>query len=205
MYLAKSVIYVHSVNFSHLACQKMDTCMVLSSWSTTSLEDVTTAVPGGNGLRWFQIQSYYGSESLVKRAEAAGYKALVVTVDNPSIKAGNLVEKKHLTFPSHLTMGNFCIDEAVQSSLGIEEACSQYFSPEATWSFVDWLRSITSLPIVLKGILRADDAREALNHDIQGILVSNHGGRQLDTVPATVSCHRFNNYVTAKVDYPLFL
>ena len=173
--------------------------MVLSSWSTTSLEDVTTAVPGGNGLRWFQMQSYYGSEPLVKRAEAAGFKAIVVTLDNPVLRAGEIVENRDFTFPTHLKLGNF------STALYSIEACSQYFSPEATWSFVDWLRSITSLPIVLKGILRADDAREALNHNIQGILVSNHGGRQLDTVPATVSCHRFNNYVTAKVDYPLFL
>ncbi len=168
--------------------------MVLSSWSTTSLEDVTTAVPGGDGLRWFQIQSHYGSESLVKRAEAADYKALVVTVDHPVSQAEGPVEKRHpSTLPSHLTMGNFC-----------NERTGQYFSPEATWSFVDWLRSITSLPIVLKGILRADDAREALNHDIQGILVSNHGGRRLDTVPATVSCKFYRQFAPAACFFSSF-
>ena len=55
------------------------------------------------------------------------------------------------------------------------------------WEWIDWLRSVTTLPIVLKGIMRADDAIEALKHDIQAIIVSNHGGRTLDGVPATVS------------------
>ncbi len=186
--------------------------MTLSSWSTTNIEDV--AVANEAGLLWFQLYMYKDTEltrQLVKRAEAAGYRAIVVTVDTPELGRRLADVKYSFALPSHLSMGNFAND-TVQATTGTSSGQSglgQYvkelISPAVTWASIDWLRSITSLPIVLKGILRADDAKEALNHDIQGILVSNHGGRQLDTVPATVSCHRFNNYVTAKVDYPFFL
>ena len=84
-------------------------------------------------------------------------------------------------------MANFDVDTTQQTLSGITPALVTYYSPDATWTFIDWVRSITSLPIVLKGILRPDDAREALKHDIQGIIVSNHGGRRLDTLPASVS------------------
>ena len=60
-------------------------------------------------------------------------------------------------------------------------------NPSLTWEAIDWLREVTKLPIVLKGILTAEDAEEAVRHNVQGIIVSNHGGRWLDGVPATVS------------------
>lgn len=152
--------------------------MILSSWSNVSLEEVSAT--GGNGLRWLQI-SLMGLSStmeIVKRAEMAGYEALVVTVDSPVRYLKKIDIKNGFTFPSHLSVANFASSSDPWSS-GV--------SMKISWEYVDWLRSITSLPIVLKGILRADDAKEALKHDVQAILISNHGARQLDTVCATVS------------------
>ena len=176
-----------------IACQRMGTCMTLSSWSTTSLEEVSKAT-NGDGLKWLQLYICNDLEltkQLVKRAEAAGYKALVLTVDTPEIGSRLANKKNNFSLPSHLSMGHFT-SETAQSffktgSVDLEQYVKTLINPRVTWESVDWLRSITSLPIVLKGILRPDDAREALKHDIQGILVSNHGGRQLDSVPATVS------------------
>ncbi len=175
------------------ACQRIGTCMTLSSWSTTSVEDV--AIANGEGLHWFQLYIYKDLEltrQLVKRAEAAGYKAIAVTVDTPVLGSRLADVRYDFTLPSHLLMGNFNYGTS-QSTMststhgsGLGQYVKKLVSPSITWESIDWLRSITSLPIILKGILRPDDAREALKHDIQGIMVSNHGGRQLDTVPATV-------------------
>ena len=168
--------------------------MTLSSWSTTGIEDVADA--NRDGLCWFQLYIYNDLEltrQLVRRAEAAGYKAIAVTVDTP-VLGTRLADVRHnFSLPSHLSMGNFNLGMS-QSSMGtgstagsgLGQYVQKLVSPRITWESIDWLRSVTSLPIVLKGILRPDEAREALKHDIQGIMVSNHGGRQLDTVPATV-------------------
>ena len=168
--------------------------MILSSWSTRSLEEVAKA-SGSEGLRWFQLYIYNDKEltlQLVKRAEAAGYRALALTVDTPELGRRLNDVRHNFTLPPHLRLANFSA-ELAQASLGSEQSGSALFhytrsliNSGLTWKSVDWLRSVTNLPIVLKGILTAEDAREALRHGIQGILVSNHGARQLDGVPATV-------------------
>ena len=168
--------------------------MVLSSWSTTSLEEVAEA-GGRGGLRWFQLYIYNDKQltlQLVKRAEAAGYRALVLTVDTPELGRRLNDVRHNFTLPPHLRLANFSA-ELAQGSLSHKPSGSALFhytknliSSTLTWESVDWLRNITKLPIVLKGILTAEDTREALKHDIQAILVSNHGARQLDGVPATV-------------------
>ena len=160
--------------------------MILSTWSTDALEDVSTA--SGDGLRWFQIQVLTDLEvtkQLVTRAETAGYKALVVTVDQPTMGIQNAERRNSFDLPSHLSLGNFPI---LKSNSTAKKFVQSLLNPSTTWKSIDWLRSITMLPIVLKGILRPEDAREALKHNIQGILVSNHGGRYSDSIPATVSC-----------------
>ena len=165
--------------------------MTLSSWSTTGLEDV--GVANGNGLRWYQVEIYKDAEiteQLVKRAETAGYKAIVVTIDIPVAGIKWSDHRYQFTLPDHLTLPHFKhFSNDISNSDSrpyFEQLTARLVNPKTTWESLDWLRSVTSLPIVLKGILRADDAREALKHDIQGIVVSNHGARQLDTVPATV-------------------
>ena len=169
--------------------------MTLSTWSTTSIE--TVAAANGDGLRWFQLYIYRDKAltyQLVKRAEQSGYKALVLTVDTPELGKRQEDVRHNFNIPPHLGMANF--KGLVQSSMPSKETVAgsgllnytkALISPSVTWESVDWLRSVTSLPIVLKGILTREDAMIALQHNIQGILVSNHGARQLDGVQATVS------------------
>ena len=171
--------------------------MVLSSWSTTSIEEVAEA--SGSGLRWFQLYVYRDrqlTKELVLRAERAGYKALVITVDTP-IVGRRLADSRHrFNLPQHLSLANFSSGQA-QSSLvtkehdsGLHQYTSAMIDPSLNWNTIDWLRGITKLPIILKGILTAEDTEEAIKHNMQGILVSNHGARQLDGVPATVSINQ---------------
>ncbi|KFV14047.1 Hydroxyacid oxidase 1, partial [Pterocles gutturalis] len=163
------------------ACHAMGTGMMLSSWATSSIEEVAEAAPAG--LRWLQLYVYKDREvtkSLVKRAEKAGYKGIFVTVDTPFL--GRRIDdvRNKFQLPPHLRFQNdtrtlFCCRvgaEAIDASLN--------------WEDIRWLRELTSLPIVVKGILRADDAKEAVKIGVNGILVSNHGARQLDGVPATI-------------------
>ncbi len=162
--------------------------MTLSSWATVSIEDV--AIANGNGLRWLHIsfmKNLDQTAEIVKRGEEANYKALVLTVDTPVRYRKKVDVRNGFSLPSHLSVSNF--DQSKPSSIrssDAEQIVTHLVSAKVSWEAIDWLRSITSLPIILKGILRPDDAREALKHDIQGIIVSNHGGRKLDTVPATV-------------------
>ena len=161
------------------AAETMDTCMMLSVWTNTSLEDVAEAT--GTGLRWFQINIFKNREqtkSLVLRAEKAGYKAIVVTVDQQTVgkRTSAYIPPPHITFPN-LDITNTLMVEDVE----------EMFDPSITWKDIEWIKGLTSLPVVVKGILTAEDAREAVRHDVQGIIVSNHGGRQLDGVLSTVS------------------
>ena len=123
--------------------------MTLCAYSTISLEDVSV----NEGLKWFQLQTYKGSEKLVRRAEAAGYKAIVLTVDQPTLSTKLADIRTNFNLPAHLKMANFDVDTTQSGTTFV----AQYHSPDATWTFIDWIRSITSLPIVLKGILRPDD------------------------------------------------
>jgi isopentenyl diphosphate isomerase/L-lactate dehydrogenase-like FMN-dependent dehydrogenase len=142
------------------------TLMVVSSSATRSLEDVTRAAPGP---LWFQlyIRRLRHAEALVVRAQAAGYRALVLTVDTPRL--GNRERDIRNNFEGFPTP-NYDSD-------GKEEP---FMGDTLTWDILDWLRSLTSLPILLKGILTAEDALLAVERGVAGIIVSNHGGRQLD-------------------------
>src|SRR5260370_7517309 len=113
---------------------------------------------------------------MVRRAEAAGYRAIVLTVDLPVV--GNRERSKRHAVPippPPLVEANF---------VGVEEEDQEQVP--VTWETVDWLRSITSLPVLIKGILTAEDAVLALEHGVSGIIVSNHGGPQLNGVLPTI-------------------
>ena len=165
---------------------------MLSTGSTNSIEDVAQA--SGSGLRWFQLNAVKDGDetrSFVSRAERAGYKALVVTVDTPTGGRRIANARNRFDVPSHLSLANF--HDTRHQSAGLEKSSEVFqsitglFDPSLTWECIDWLRGITKLPIILKGILTAEDAEEAVRHSVQGIIVSNHGGRQLDGVLASVS------------------
>jgi (S)-2-hydroxy-acid oxidase len=173
------------------ASAKLKTCMILSSWSTTSMEEVASA--NGSNLRWFQLYIYNDKGltlDLVKRAEKAGYKALAVTVDTPELGNRYSNERYQFSLPPHLGLGNFkkgtSHNTMTASGSFLHEYTKKLIDASLTWKSIDWLHLNTSLPIIVKGVLRGEDAKEALKHGVKGILVSNHGARQLDGVPATI-------------------
>ena len=154
--------------------------MVLGSFSTTSIEEAAEA--SGCGLRWLQLNIFKDRDltrSLVARAERAGYKAIVVTVDQPVI--GQTLYQCNIP-PPDLSFPNLGLRGPVD-----KRHVQEMLDPSLTWGDVDWVRGLTRLPVVVKGILRAEDAVEAVRHGVEGIIVSNHGGRQLDGALASVS------------------
>ena len=164
------------------------TIMVLSTMSTVPMEEVATAA---EGRRWFQLYVYPErgiTKRLVQRAEAAGYSALCLTVDVPYLGRRERDFYNQLQFPPGIVPANFLdmieVSEFHATDSALAAQAASLISPAITWDDVDWLRSITSMPVLLKGVLAAADAEIALDHGVAGIIVSNHGGRQLDGVPA---------------------
>ena len=168
------------------------TVMVISTLATRSIEEVARAA---TGPLWFQLYVYRDrgvSETLVRRAEAAGCKALVLTVDAPRLGTRERDVRNGFGLPPHLSMANFVDDayagvherEPGGSALAVHAAA--LFDMSLTWEGLEWLRGVTRLPVLVKGILTAEDAELAVAHGADGIIVSNHGGRQLDGVPATI-------------------
>ncbi|RZF48782.1 hypothetical protein LSTR_LSTR008131 [Laodelphax striatellus] len=168
------------------------TIYVLSTLATSSLEEVATAAP--DTIRWFQLYIYKDRKltaELVKRAEKTGWKALVLTVDAPVFGVRYADARNKFKLPSHLRLANFeglladKITTAKEMS-GLNEYVNDLFDDTINWKDVSWLKSITKLPLVLKGVLTPEDAVIAADLGIEAIVVSNHGARQLDTCPASI-------------------
>lgn len=165
------------------------TIMILSTVATVSLEEAAQAP----GPKWFQLYVYKDREitrSLVQRAEAAGYKALCLTVDVPII--GNRERDIRNSFSLPFPMANFADTELQKMPSGVQGSglgayIASKWDPALTWKDISWLASITRLPLVVKGILTAEDARLAMEQGAAGIIVSNHGGRQLDSAPSGIA------------------
>lgn len=159
--------------------------MMVSSMSNRSLEDIASSSMNEN--LWLQIYIFKNralSEELIHRAEKAGYKAIIVSVGTPVTGKRDRDDRNQFSLPAELSTGNF------NSSLGnegIHQFTSHEFDPSLTWQDIEWVKSITSLPIILKGILNPIDAQNACQLGVSGIVVSNHGGRQLDTSEATIT------------------
>lgn len=174
------------------AAQQAGTIMTLSTLSNFSIEDVSAAA---GGAKWFQLYIYKDRSitiELVERAERAGYKALVLTVDSPLLGRREKDVRNRFKLSDEFKLGNLAgrsidnLPNAVGDS-GLAHYISTLYDTTLSWTHVEWLRSITKLPIILKGILRPDDAVKAAEHGAAGIVVSNHGGRQLDSAPATIT------------------
>jgi isopentenyl diphosphate isomerase/L-lactate dehydrogenase-like FMN-dependent dehydrogenase len=148
------------------AAGRAGTVMVASSSSTRSLEDIARET---SGPLWFQlyVSNRKKSEELVSRATLAGYRAIVLTVDSPRWGRKEQTIRSGFHPP---VKANFTDNDVAEEDVSL------------TWESLAWLRSLTSLPIILKGILTAEDAAIAVQHGVNGIIVSNHGGRQLDSV-----------------------
>ena len=158
------------------AAGRADTLMIAGTTSTRSLEEIAQAA---SGPLWFQLYVYPSlqyAEKLVHRAESAGYRAIVLTVDLPTLGNREKDRRNNVEIPPPpFIEANF---------IGLEKEGQEWVT--LTWESLSWLRSITSLPILLKGILTEEDALLAIDHGIDGIIVSNHGGRQLDTALASI-------------------
>jgi 4-hydroxymandelate oxidase len=154
---------------------------VASTMSSLTLEEIAAA----GGTRWFQLYVQRDralTRSLVERATAAGYQALVVTVDTPVLGA----RERDLRLGDEAPMWVYAnLGESSSRGLGIT-AAARLIDPAITWADIDWLRGMTTLPLVLKGIVTGEDAGLAVEHGAAAVWVSNHGGRQLDRVPATI-------------------
>ncbi|XP_055907270.1 2-Hydroxyacid oxidase 1-like [Eupeodes corollae] len=165
---------------------------ILSTLSTTSIEELAKGAP--NTDKWFQLYVYKDrslTESLVRRAEKANFKALVLTIDAPLFGQRRSDIRNKFGLPPHLQLGNFSEAETqdVKSSgkgSGINEYVMSQFDPELTWKDVEWLVKISKLPVIVKGVLTHEDAVLAREFGCKGIIVSNHGARQLDSVPASI-------------------
>lgn len=166
------------------------TVMMLSTLSTTAVEDVVAVA---TGPVWFQLYVYRdrgASEALVRRVEAAGCTALVLTVDAPRLGRRERDERNGFHLPTGILAANLTADlqplEAHPDGSSLSAHFQDLLDPGLTWRDLEWLRGLTDLPVIVKGVLRADDARLAVDHGASAVAVSNHGGRQLDTAVATL-------------------
>lgn len=145
---------------------------VISSYTTTPLEEISKAA---SHSLWFQLyvrDDRAFTKDIVQKAEAQGCQALCITVDTPVVGVRNRQERV-----------NFALPDGVHSPYMV--AVGPQKKP-LTWKDIEWLQSFATIPVLLKGILNPDDAEKAIQSGVSGIVVSNHGGRNLDTVPATI-------------------
>jgi isopentenyl diphosphate isomerase/L-lactate dehydrogenase-like FMN-dependent dehydrogenase len=159
------------------AAGRAGVAMVVSGLSNRPIEEVAAAASGPLWLQFYLFPERERSLALVRRAEAAGCRAIVLTVDSPrfGFKDRSVRSEDDFDWPEN---GNLA---------GLPPATLPWSrGAPATWADVDWLRGVTALPIVLKGILTAEDAAIAVARGVEGIVVSNHGGRQLDSVTASL-------------------
>jgi 4-hydroxymandelate oxidase len=170
------------------AAARAGTAMVLSTLSTTDVEEVAAQ----GAPVWFQLYVYRDrgiTAALVERAAAAGCRAIVLTADASILGTRERDVRNRFHLPAGITIRNAAppgyATIAAGDGSGLAKWVSEALDPGVTWKDVEWLRSVTTLPILLKGVVRADDAARAADCGAAGIVVSNHGGRQLDGSPAT--------------------
>lgn len=186
--------------------------LVLSSQASTPLETVAAAVLNEpvRGPLWFQLYFQHDrgfTRDLVLRAEQAGYEALVVTVDAPSSGARDRERRAGFRLPPGVSAVNLAGLPA-QAPIALAPHQSRMFdgllSTAPSWEDIEWLRGVSRLPVVLKGIMHPEDAKLAVEVGAAAVIVSNHGGRTLDTMPATAHVlPRVRAAVGA--DYPLLV
>jgi 4-hydroxymandelate oxidase len=165
--------------------------MILSTLSNTPVEEVVSAA---SGPVWFQLYVYRdrkATEGLARRAEAAGCRALVLTVDAPLLGRRERDVRNRFHLPPGLSVANLLPEgygglPPAAADSGLAAYVSSLIDPSLSWRDIAWLRSLTDLPLVIKGIVRPDDALRAAEAGAAAVVVSNHGGRQLDTAPATI-------------------
>ncbi len=179
------------------AASRAGSITTLSTFSVTPIEDVVAAAVGPV---WFQLYVYKdrsASEALVRRVEAAGCTALELTADAPILGRRERDVRNKFSLPEGLWAPNLTADGTLPlpDSPGgggspFAAAFDTLVDPNLTWDDISWLTSVSKLPVLVKGIVRADDARRAIDAGAAGVIVSNHGGRQFDTAPAAIDALR---------------
>jgi 4-hydroxymandelate oxidase len=173
------------------ACANSGTIMVVSSLSTTLVERIREST---EGELWFQLyinKDRQFTRDLVNRVENLGYRALMVTVDTPEWGRRERDVRNGFHLPEglsaiNLVPSNECGVEIGQSGSGMGQAFTWMLDASVTWKDLEWLCSLTKLPVLVKGVCRSDDAVKCMDHGAAGIVVSNHGARQMDGAPATI-------------------
>lgn len=165
--------------------------MIVSTMANTSLEDVAASSPAP---KWFQVYIYEDrsiTEDMVRRARDAGYEALVLTVDTPMVGFRERDVRNGFAMPEGLSFANF-VPYGLED-MGVRGHGSQLaryiqsqFEVDLTWDDVRWLADVAGLPVWVKGVVHPEDAAQAAGAGAAGIIVSNHGGRQLDTSIAPI-------------------
>ncbi len=163
-----------------------------SFFASQPLEAIAEVGPEARWLQLYWLRDRATLGSVVDRATAAGYRALVLTVDAPVIAARRRDQRNSLALGPEIRLANLdaVSTEATRRSQPGRSAVAQHakaaFDPSITWADLAWLRERTPLPVVLKGILTAEDALLAVEHGVDAVVVSNHGGRQLDNAVASL-------------------
>jgi isopentenyl diphosphate isomerase/L-lactate dehydrogenase-like FMN-dependent dehydrogenase len=188
----QSIVHAEAELAAGRAAAARGLAMILSTASSHSMEDVAEAM--GEAARWYQL--YWPKDrdlaaSFVSRAADAGYTALVVTLDTWMLGwRPRDLQNAYLPFLQGEGVANYFSDPVFRGKLertpeedpgaAIGQWAMQFSNPTVTWADLEWLREQTALPILLKGIVHDDDARRALDAGVDGLIVSNHGGRQVD-------------------------
>ena len=169
------------------AARGAGTMMITSTTATTGLNEVISSAPGP---MWFQLYLYQDrgkSRALIEEAVRSGYTGVVLTVDAPLLGRRERDIRSGFTLPTGLTIANAAIagmeivPEASDHASGLMLHFRSLHDAALTPKDIAWVSEVSGLPVVVKGIVRGDDAQRAVDHGAAGIVVSNHGGRQLDT------------------------
>lgn len=171
------------------ALGSLDALFILSTLSNKPMEEVVAASPAPVFFQLYVYKDRGVTRELVQRAEAAGARALVITVDLPVHGGRERDLRNRFTLPQGLTLAN--VQGESRSSLGdggLVDYVGAQLDPTFSWKDLAWLQQQTRLPVVVKGVVRPDDARRAADQGVAAVVVSNHGGRQLDQSPATLHC-----------------
>jgi len=168
------------------------TIFIASTLATRSLEEIASVA---TAPRWFQLyvsKDRKATERLVVRAAKAGYRAVCVTLDAPILGRRERDEKnafippQNLRIPNLESIGMEHMERMGEAGSGFAANFNKMIDPTLTWKDIDWLSSTSPLPLVLKGIMTREDAKLAVEHNAKAIIVSNHGGRQLDDTVGTL-------------------
>ena len=172
------------------AANVMDVGFVTSTLSSVLMEDIANNLSTN---KWFQLyfqESKQATKSLIERAEKAGYSTIVVTIDAPINGLRNRAQRANFQMPDNVQALNLTqYSGAAPQTLNTGQSIilNGIMNNAATWADIAWLQNQTTLPILLKGITNPDDAEKARKMGLAGIVVSNHGGRTLDGLPATIT------------------